>query len=737
VILGSDESGIHIENMTKIESISLNKLLDAVSDGTEGRHSAIIQKAHDFALEAHGEHKRVSRELYLEHDLAVAYIISQLGADINTITASLLHDVLLPHTGYTDDSIRAEFGPDVAALVTSLDRLTPYTNKHDVDKDDKSLEAIRRAILSTIEGDTRVILIHLADRLQDLRKAGDLPRASQVQLALEAKDIHAPLANRLGIWQLKWELEDLAFRYLEPEQYRAIAGQIAERRAVRDERVKAAMETLQKKLDQEGIAAEVTGRPKHIYSIYRKIREKSLNFDQIYDIRALRCIIEQDSPALCYQALGVVHNLWRPIPHEFDDYIARSKPNGYQSLHTAVVDSEGQTLEVQIRTRKMHIEAERGIAAHWAYKEGGRTSSFINQQVNWLRQLLSGIRDSNGDSSDEELLRTEFLGERIYVFTPRGDVIDLPVGATPIDFAYAIHTEVGHRCRGARINGKMVSLDYHLKSGELVDIITANKGGPSRDWMNENLGFAASSRTRSKIRGWFRNQEREKNVTQGREIVNRELKRLGVADDFTITDLAEALKFDNPEHFLAKVGFGDIQSAQIGGAISALQQKLQPDDELRPLLDRAPSRPSGLTVTGLGGLHTNMAGCCNPIPPEPIAGYVTRGRGVTIHRKDCAQLLAMDEPERWIEVDWGIEEEVYPIPIILRAYRRPGLMDDIANILRVESVNLAKTKTTTANSMITVYLVVEVSSLEQLNWILNKFERLSNVVEARRQRWTD
>lgn len=727
----------HKFGMTKLEPISLNKLLEAIPGGSNGQGAALVRRAHHFLIRAHGEQKRASRELYVEHDLAVAYNVCELGMDKVTIVASLLHDVLLPHTGCSADDIRAEFGPDVTDLVTSLDRLTPYTEKHNKGKDDKSLEAIRRAILTIIEGDTRVLLIHLADRLQDLRKAGDLPRAIQVQIALEARDIHAPLANRLGIWQLKWELEDLAFRYLEPEQYRSIASLIAERRAVRDETIKSAVKTLQRKLGEEGISAEVTGRPKHIYSIYRKIREKSLNFDQIYDIRALRCIIEEDSQALCYQVLGVVHNLWKPIPQEFDDYIARAKPNGYQSLHTAVINSEGKTLEVQIRTRRMHEEAERGIAAHWAYKEGGRPNPTVNQQVNWLRQLIGSLRDSDGDSAEEDVYRSEFLGERIYVFTPRGDVIDLPKGATPIDFAYAIHTEVGHRCRGARVNGKMVSLDYNLNSGDLVDIITANKGGPSRDWMNESLGYAASSRTRSKIRGWFRGQEKEKNIVQGREIVNRELKRLGVADVYTVPDLAEALKFDDPEQFLAKVGFGDIQSAQIGGAISALQQKLQPDDELRPLLQRAPSRPAGLNVKGLSGLATKMAGCCNPIPPEPIAGYVTRGRGVTIHRKDCAQLLAIEEPERWIEVDWGIDEAVYPIPIILRAYRRPGLMDDIANILRSESVNLAKTKTTTANSMITIYLVVEISSLEQLNWVLNKFERLKNVVEARRQRWTD
>ena len=392
---------------------------------------------------------------------------------------------------------------------------------------------------------------------------------------------------------------------MEPEQYSAIAKQIAGRRAERDKRILRAAQFLTLKIREADIEVQVTGRPKHIYSIYRKMLEKGLNIENIYDIRALRVIIAKDESNLCYQVLGIVHNLWKPIPQEFDDYIARPKPNGYQSLHTAVVDDKGQALEVQIRTGTMHEEAERGIAAHWAYKEHGRTNTSINQQVNWLRQLLSNLRD-DALPSENNSFSAELLGERVYVFTPRGDVFDLPAGSTPIDFAYSIHTEVGHRCRGARVNGKMVSLDYQLKSGDQVDITTASKGGPSRDWMNENLGFTGSARTRSKVRAWFRQQEREKNINQGREIVNRELKRLGVSDIFSLHDIAEALKYDDPDQFLAKVGFGDIQSSQIGGAISALKQKLRPDDDLRPLLGPKKPKSSQLTVRGVSGTpHSN------------------------------------------------------------------------------------------------------------------------------------
>lgn len=723
--------------MTRVPSASLAKLIDALPTGTSDHEIQQVRQAYDFAASAHDQQRRQSQELYIEHDLAVAMIMAQLGVDVATITAAILHDCLLPHTRREIGDLDREFGHEIAQLVASLDKLTPYTEKHDASRDDKTLEAIRRAILTIIEGDIRVILVHLADRLQDLRMAGRLPPEAQQVLATEARDITAPLANRLGVWQLKWELEDRAFDILDPEQYHLIADQIAERRAERDRRIKEAAEVLRSKLRQANIGAEVTGRPKHIYSIYRKMLDKGLNFDRIYDIRALRVIIDDDDPTICYQVLGIVHNLWQPIPQEFDDYVARSKANGYQSLHTAVTDQRGRTLEVQIRTRKMHEEAEKGIAAHWAYKEGGRQDSTISVQVNQLRQLVGGLQEDGGASLEDDEFGSELLGERIYVFTPKGDVRDLPAGATPIDFAYAIHTQVGHRCRGARVNGKMVSLDHRLSSGDHVEIITAKKGGPSRDWMNESLGYASSARTRSKVRSWFRQQERDKNITQGREIVLRELKRLGVSDVYSLQDIARALKFDDTEQFLAKVGFGDIQSTQIGGAIAALQQKLRPDDELRPLLSRTKKQSKKLTVRGLAGLHTRMAQCCNPVPPEPIVGYVTRGRGITIHAQSCRHSSETDEPERWLDVEWGVEEEFFPIPIVLRAYRRPGLMEDIANILKGQNINLNKTKATTADGISTIYLVAEITSLEQLNWILGRFENLPNVIEARRERWTD
>lgn len=741
--------------MTQIALTTLNELIENLPEGAHGETAVLVQQAYQFAQEAHGKTRRESGELYIDHDLGVAQILMQLGVDSHTLVAALLHDAIYPHTGKTEADIQEAFGEEVYTLVVGLNKLYAYTEEraYQENRQHDKLETIRRAILSIIEGDIRVILLRMADCLQDLRKANTLPPESQQEIAYEAMKIYSPLANRLGVWQLKWELEDLAFRYLEPAIYQDIAGKLADKRTGRAARIERAIARLRTKIKELGLKADITGRPKHIYSIYRKMERKQIDFDQIFDVQALRVIIEPADPeayaqksakekddedrSLCYLVLGAVHSLWQPIPKEFDDYIATPKPNGYKSLHTAVINPEsGNTLEVQIRTLRMHEEAERGIAAHWAYKEGGNTkvAASVRHRIQNLREVLAAMRETADDASNNELFETEVVADRIYAFTPHGDVVELPSGATPIDFAYQVHTQVGHHCRGARVNGKMVSLDYQLKSGQRVEILTAKRGGPSRDWMNASLGYTGSPRTRSKIRQWFRTQEREQNIQQGREVVERELKRLGLSETYTVQEIATALKYDDIDSFLAKVGFGDIQSTQISGAIAILRQNLQEDDELRPLLQPR-RKPKGLTVRGLSGLHTKMAGCCNPIPPEPIIGYITRGQGVTIHSKECKQLEAITERERLIEVDWGEDAETFPIPIVVKAYRRPGLVDEIAAILRGRHIPAPKTKTVTNGSLRTVYLEVEVTSLVELNWLLQKFENLPNVVEAHRQRW--
>ena len=755
--------------MTQFNLLTLDEILDALPNGDT---AVKVRKAYEFARQAHNGRCRESGELCLNHNLAVAQIMLQLDVtDPATIMACLLHDTAAGKNGGDFAVYREQFGKEVANLIAGLHKLYTFAEETQISKETASkkesngrrpkksrqkqaLENVRRAILSITEDDIRIILIRMADCLQDLRKAANLPRKKQLEIAREAMNIYAPLANRLGIWQLKWEIEDLAFRYLEPDKYKEIANQLAARRAERARYLEEAKEKLQRKLKEIDLNATVTGRPKHIYSIYRKMERKQVGIEDIYDVLALRIIIDPADPdvyarlsarereredrLVCFQALSAIWSLWRPIPEEYDDYIGAPKPNGYQSLHTAVSDPEtGQTLEVQIRTRRMHEEAEKGVAAHWAYKEeGAQVAASVQRRIQGLRELLAALQDSDGELADADFLETEIQAERIVVFTPKGDVVELPVGATPIDFAYHIHTEVGHRCRGARVNGKMVSLDYKLRSGDRVDILTANRGGPSRDWMNPALGYTGSARTRSKIRQWFRNQEREQNIQQGREVVERELKRLGLADTFSVGDIARALKFDDEATFLAKVGFGDIQSNQISGALSLMEGNLREDDELRPLIQRRPKKTRGLTVQGVSGLHTRMAGCCQPIPPEKIVGYITRGHGITIHRENCPQLKSITDTERLIEVSWGEETESYPIPIAIKAYRRPHLIEDIVNILRGRRIEVSRTKTTTSGTVTTIFLEASVTDIGQLNWLLQKLENLPNVFEVRRQRWS-
>ena len=723
-----------------------------------------LRAALSLAARVHGDHKRPSGEPYLDHARAVAAGLNELGVDdTDTIVAALLHDALLPHTGLTEAMLTAEFGPTVAGLVRSARSLDNYAQRASQSKtagelgleaqqDRQTLEAIRRALLSIIEGDIRIILIRMVDCLQDLRRAGTPDRDQQRRRAWEALHIYAPIANRLGIWHLKWQLEDNAFRYLEPEKYREIALRLDDGRDRRALKVDKAAARLRRRLSNLGVKAVVTGRPKHMYSIYRKMARKELDFEQIYDIQALRVILEpQDKVAyralsskakddadrdLCYQVLGAVHSLWQPIRGEFDDYIGSPKPNGYMSLHTAVIDETGQKLEVQIRTQRMHEDAEHGIAAHWAYKEqGAKVSSSSQKRIQNLRELLATLQEVEDDFDGAPPLDLARLEERIHVFTPKDDVLDMPAGATPIDFAYQIHTEVGHRCRGARVNGKMVSLDYRLKSGDKVEIITAKRGGPNRDWMNPSLGYTGSARTRSKIRHWFRQQDREQNIQQGREVVERELRRLNLSDDISVDDIATVMKYDDVEDFLCLVGFGDIQPNQIIGAIAARGQKRPETQDLQALLRNNPQTKS-LTVHGVGGVHTRLAQCCTPVAPEPIIGYVTRGQGITIHTQSCPQVAAITERERLIDVEWGTTQQSHPVPVILKSLPRSGLIEDLVNLLRGQQINVPKTKLINEQDLTTVYLIAEVADLTQLNNLLTKLGNLPGVQEVRRQTWS-
>jgi len=696
----------------------------------------LIRRAYETACDAHANAERISGEAYIIHPLNVAAILANLHMDTETIAAALLHDVP-EDTEYTSADIHRAFGPNIATLVDGVTKLGQIGQPAGASGDLRRAESLRKLILATAD-DVRVVLIKLADRLHNMLTLGALPSEKRQRIAQETMDIFAPLANRLGIWQIKWALEDLAFRYLRPDVYKELGTLLAQRREERERYVDSVIDMLRRELDKSGIVAEVSGRPKHIYSIWRKMQRKGIGLDQIYDVHGVRVIAPEVRD--CYAALGVVHTLWSPIPGEFDDYIATPKDNLYRSLHTAVVGSDGHALEVQIRTREMHRTAEYGIAAHWRYKEPGvKPDKEFEEKVAWLRQVLEWREDVTDAYEFVDSLKTDLFQDRVYVFTPKGDIIDLPAGSTPIDFAYHVHTEVGHRCRGARVNGKLVSLNHQLKNGDQVEIITAKRGGPSRDWLNPNLNYVKTSRARSKIRRWFRQQDMELNIALGRQVLEKELRRLNISRSHE--DIAQRFHYEKVDDFLAALGYGEINSQQVATKVLELDREQQEEQEkaVTPLelpRKRAPALViEGMKVRGTGHLLTTLGRCCNPLPGDDIIGYITRGRGITIHRQDCSNVLASHEPERLIEVDWGEASPTYPVMISVRAYDRPGLLRDITTLVADEEVNLAQVAATVNRSDNTSLFTatLEVSSATQLARILARIEGLPNVLEARRE----
>ena len=715
--------------------IDVEQLISQLDDKS-GAGAQLVRRAYERAMQAHAGQARASGESYIQHPLAVASILADLRLDPATIAAALLHDVV-EDTTITLDDIRQEFGEEVARLVdgvTKLENINQLRNMGRPDLEEEQAENLRKIFLAMVD-DVRVVLIKLADRLHNMRTLGALPEHKRRRIAKETLEIYAPLANRLGIWQIKWELEDLAFRYLEPATYKRIASLIDERREDRMRTLEQITEILRQRLKEAGIEAEVSSRPKHIYSIYRKMQRKGVDFDQIYDVRAVRIIV--NTIAECYAALGIVHSLWKPIPREFDDFIATPKDNMYRSLHTAVVGPDGKPLEVQIRTWEMHRTAEYGIAAHWRYKEQltKRDVDFENK-IAWLRQIMEWRKEVTDAREFVDSLKTDVFQDRVYVFTPQGDVIDLPAGATPVDFAYHVHTEIGHRCRGARVNGRIVSLDYQLQNGDQVEIITAKRGGPSRDWLNPQLNYVKTSRARSKIRQWFRRQDREQNIQLGREILERELKRLN-AEDTNIDELAIAFGYEKADDFLAAIGYGDINSQQIATKVLAGERlRVQQEEKLAALSEAKPAPAAGdVSVMGTSGLLTKLAGCCNPLPGDPIVGYVTRGKGVTIHRQDCPNVLRLQDKERLIAVDWGsAEDQAYPVMIVVKAFNRGGLLRDIAALVADEGIDMSSAHAITGEkgNIATITATLEITSVAQLSRVLAMIERIPNVIEARR-----
>ncbi len=675
-----------------------------------------------------------------QQGLETAAIIASLDAEREIVAGAMLQP-LLAHGMLKRAEAVSAFGEAAVSFATELGRLGefqaggPWSPGRGLSTG--QADALRRMLLAVVT-DPRLVLVRLAEQLRRMRHARDLDEAARLHLAWETREIYAPLANRLGIWQLKWELEDLSFRYLEPAEYRRIAGWLNESRLDREKYIETVIGEIASELARAGIAAEIVGRPKHIYSIWRKMHRKNLAFDQVHDVRAVRIITR--SVVDCYAALGVVHGRWHYIPGEFDDYIATPKDNLYRSLHTAVLGPAAVPVEIQIRTGEMHDHAELGVAAHWRYKEGAARDAAYDRKIEWLRDLLAPASEGESDSDFLSRVRADLFDDRVYALTPKGEVVDLPSGATPIDFAYHVHTELGHRCRGARVNGRIVPINHRLANGEVVEIIGGKRSQPSRDWLIEREGFLASPRSRAKVRAWFKRRDRGENSREGRELFERELARLG--GDHTLTsELIGEFGLPNTDALHLALGSGDLSLAQVSGAIERRMRgrsALAPPPSLPPIGPSRRESVAAVQAEGVGNLMSTHARCCNPVPPESITGYVTVGRGITLHRTGCRNLarLAVRSPQRLLQVNWGKPgSRRYPVEIIVHAMDRRGLLRDITTMVAEERINIERlaSQGDPAQGSADLSLHVSVGGLEELTRLLARLSALPGIISARRR----
>ena len=717
--------------------------MDSVSHYLPDNAIKLIKDAYHFADLSHEGQMRKSGDPYIAHPLEIALFLSDLRLDEQTIAASLLHDVV-EDCDVSLDELSGKFGPEIAKLVDGVTKLTQLDSRiHDPigtlpygsdDPDNLYAESLRKMLVAMAE-DIRVVLIKLADRLHNMRTLDALPKDKQRRIAQETLDIYSPLAHRLGIWEIKWQLEDLAFRHLNEEKYREISRMLAARRAVREAYVAQVSELLRDRLEKDGIRADVSGRPKNIYSTYRKIQKyeaQGKQLSEIYDLFALRILVDQE--AECYRVLGMVHQLWHPIPGQIDDYIANPKENMYQALHTTVVCEGGTHLEVQIKTYDHHETAEFGVAAHWRYKDGDSKDLQFEKKMSGLRQLLEWQRDVTSTAEFIESVKEDIFRDQVFVYTPKGRIVELTAGSTPIDFAYKIHTELGHRCVGAKVNGKLVSLDTALENGDTVEIMrTKSERGPSLDWLNSNRGYVRSANARQSIRLWFRRQERGVNIQRGREMLRREMRRLNLK--FDDSEVLGMFKYDSMDDLLANLGSGGVGEGQLAQKLAEARQ--EPEHPLaRRRTDLPLSSPtSGITVLGVGELLTRMGRCCSPIPGDEIVGFVTRSRGVTVHKRTCPSVLHEDEPERFVSVEWGQAMELFPVRVTMLAYDRVGLLRDLTQNVSGEGVNISNVVTAQQpNGTVSLTFNVHTTGLQQLSKLFSKLEGVRGCISVHRER---
>jgi GTP diphosphokinase / guanosine-3',5'-bis(diphosphate) 3'-diphosphatase len=708
--------------------MSIERLIEKAKHYLPPDKVALVRDAYDFSFKAHEGQLRLSGEAYIEHPVQIALTLAELQLDASSLAAALLHDVPEDCSIPIID-IETRFGSEVAKLVDGVTRLGKIAwAGEDIARRESQAKNLRKMLVAMAE-DIRVVFIKLADRLHNMQTLHVMSPQKQIRIAQETMEIYAPLAHRLGIWELKWQLEDLSFRYLEAEKYKQIAKLIAARRVQRENFITQVIQTLKEEFEKAGLKAEISGRPKHIYSIYQKMGKYEAvgkHFDDIHDLLALRVLVA--SVGDCYNALGIIHNLWHPMPDEFNDYIANPKPNGYQSLHTTVMCMGTTPLELQIRTYEMHHVAEYGVAAHWRYKEGEKGDIRFEERISWLRQLIDWHREFSGAEEFLESVKTDIFNDQVFVYTPKGEIKDLPRGSTPLDFAYRVHTELGHHCVGAKINGKLVPLNYRLNNGDVVEIMTVKSGkGPSQDWLRPNLGYVNTSSAREKIRQWFKKQKRQENIERGRELLEKELKRLGIK--FTEKDeLAKLFRYESTDDFLAAIGYGGVSAHTV---VMKLVTQTEPTKVVTPAVAKATT--SVIKVLGVGDMLTRLGECCHPVPGDLIIGYITRSRGVTVHKHDCPNIIHEREKERLIEVEWGQAETVYPAAVQVEAWDRVGLVRDITAVVAEEKVNITSVSFANRDDHTTLTLLhLETSGLSQLSRMMEKIEGIRGVISVNR-----